>query len=150
MNTIHFCQRRGYLEDFMDKFSLVKSNWGLFSHFWQVAPTLAYLFVLKTPISIRYVSELHANRQMYPHLSIYAIIISEVIKMPEFHWNSRKQLKYLNFDDFWDNLRVFRVQNYVISGENDRKHLNINWSVHAFQADANVINLVKHIVKFDL
>ena len=53
------------------------------------------------------------------YIHIYAIIISEVIKMPEFHRNLGKQLKYPNFDDFWDNLRVFRVQNYVISGEND-------------------------------
>ena len=53
------------------------------------------------------------------YIHTYAIIISEVIKMPEFYQNLGKQLKYPNFDDFWDNLRVFRVQNYVISGKND-------------------------------
>ena len=57
------------------------------------------------------------------YIHIYAIIISEVIKMPEFYQNLGKKLECPNFDDFWDNLRVFRVQNYVISGENDRKHL---------------------------
>ena len=57
------------------------------------------------------------------YIHIHATIISEVIKMLEFHRNLGKQLKYPNFDDFWDNLRVLRVQNHVISGKNDLKHL---------------------------
>ena len=47
------------------------------------------------------------------------MLISEVIKMQENQENLRIQLKYLNFEDFGDNLRVFCDQNSVILGKND-------------------------------
>ena len=100
IDFIHFHQQRGYLEDFINKFSLYRIasevKLRLFSPFWQVAPTLAYLFVPKPPISIRYVSKLHANRQIYPHLCInhlwsyqnarISLEFGKTAKIPQFWW----------------------------------------------------------------
>ena len=50
---------------------------------------------------------------------MYPILISEVIKMQENHKNLRNELKYLNFEDLGDDLRVFGNQNSVMLGKND-------------------------------
>ena len=63
MNTIHFHQPRGYVEDFLDKFLLYRIasevKIGLFSPIWQTVLILAKLFVPKHPISARNVFILH-------------------------------------------------------------------------------------------
>ena len=86
MNTIHFHQARGHVEDFLDKFLLYRIasevKIGLFSPIWQTVPILAGLFVPKHPISVRYVFILHGNSQI---IQMYPILIFEVIKIQENH-----------------------------------------------------------------
>ena len=48
---------------------------------------------------------------------MHPILIAEVIKKQENHSNLRNRLKCLDFDNFWDNLRLFCDQNPVISGK---------------------------------
>ena len=63
MNTIHFHQPRGYVEDSLEIFRLYTGasevKIGLFSPIWQTALILASLFVPKHPISARNVFILH-------------------------------------------------------------------------------------------
>ena len=45
--------------------------------------------------------------------------MAEIIKRQENHSKLRNRLKCIDFDDFWDNVRLFCDQNPVISGKND-------------------------------
>ena len=66
VNTTHFHQPRGYLEDFLDKSLLNRLagevKMGLFSPIWQTGPILAGLFVPKHPISVKNVLILHRKQ----------------------------------------------------------------------------------------
>ena len=153
MNILHFRQRRGYLEDFMNKVSLYRIasevKLMLFSPFWQVAPTLAYSFVPNPPISIRYGSKHHENRQIHPHLCDNHLWSYQNARI------SSKFGKTAEISQFWWFLGYFKSISrpklcYTREKWLKTFEINTNWSVHVFQADAKVINLVKPMVKFDV
>ena len=43
--------------------------------------------------------------------------MAEIIRRQENHSKLRNRLKCIDFDDFWDNVRLFCDQNPVISGK---------------------------------